>query len=164
MSTKNSGIHSQAPLPGNGSRAKLLLVDDDAAIRRILLRLLADEGYEVESVPNGELALETISQNAFDLILLDLNMPEMDGWETFEQLAEKHPLLPVMVITARPNQMASARAAGVGALLEKPLDCRRLLDEIARLLAEPRQARLARLAGRPSSFTFVPPEHNEESN
>ena len=163
MSAKNSNHHASDKPSGNARRAKLLLVDDDVSIRKILLRLLADDGYEVESAPNGEQALEMISNQAFDLVLLDLNMPEMDGWETFEQLAEKHPLLPVMIITARSNQIASARAAGVSALLEKPLDCRRLLDEIPRLLAEPRQARLARLAGRPYSFAFVPPGHIDDS-
>jgi DNA-binding NtrC family response regulator len=84
-------------------------------------------------------------------------MPEMDGWETFEELAVREPLLPVIVITARANQLFPALAAGVGALLEKPLDFTRLLEEIPRLLEEPRQVRLARLAGRPSVFSYVRP-------
>ncbi len=136
---------------------KILLVDDDAAIRRFLLRLLSGEGYSVLTAANGEEALEYASAAKFDLVLLDLNMPEMDGWETFEELTQVHPLLPVIVITARPNQLFAALAAGVGALLEKPLDLTRLLEEIPRLLREPRQERLARLAGRPSVFSYVPP-------
>jgi len=136
---------------------KILLVDDDSAIRRLLLRVLSGEGYSVLTAVNGEEALEFASAAKFDLVLLDLNMPAKDGWETFEELSELHPLLPVIVITARPNQIFPALAAGVGALLEKPLDFTRLLEEIPRLLQEPRQTRLARLAGRPSLFSYVPP-------
>jgi CheY-like chemotaxis protein len=138
-------------------KKKILLVDDDSAIRKLLLRLLSGEGYSVLTAANGDEALEFAANAKFDLVLLDLNMPEKDGWETFEELTESHPLLPVIVITARPNQLFAALAAGVGALLEKPLDFTRLLEEIPRLLAEPRQVRLARLAGRPSVFSYIPP-------
>lgn len=158
MTTKaqSSGTEADArELSGDGK--KILLVDDDAAIRRFLLRLLTGEGYRVLPAANGQEALEFASTARFDLVLLDLNMPEMDGWETFEGLTQEHPLLPVIVITARPNQLFPALAAGVGALLEKPLDLTRLLEEIPRLLREPRQERLARLAGRPSVFSYVPP-------
>jgi CheY-like chemotaxis protein len=143
---------------------KILLVDDDSAIRRILRRVLSGEGYDVVTAANGEEALELAAANHFDLVLLDLNMPEKDGWETFEELTECHPLLPVIVITARPNQIFPALAAGVGALLEKPLDLNRLLEEIPRLLGEPRQTRLARLAGRPSVFSYVPPGENHDES
>jgi CheY-like chemotaxis protein len=143
---------------------KILLVDDDAAIRRFLLRLLTGEGYSVLTAENGEEALEFAAAAKFDLVLLDLNMPEKDGWETFEELTQEHPLLPVIVITARPNQLFAALAAGVGALLEKPLDLTRLLEEIPRLLQEPRQERLARLAGRPSVFSYVPPGESRKGS
>jgi CheY-like chemotaxis protein len=158
MTTNTKSLESERDgtvLSGDGK--KILLVDDDAAIRRFLLRLLSAEGYRVLPAANGEEALEFASAAKFDLVLLDLNMPEKDGWETFEELTVEHPLLPVIVITARPNQLFPALAAGVGALLEKPLDLTRLLEEIPRLLQEPRQERLARLAGRPSVFSYVPP-------
>jgi CheY-like chemotaxis protein len=145
-------------------KKKILLVDDDSAIRRILRRVLSGEGYTVLTAANGEEALQLASADHFDLVLLDLNMPEKDGWETFEELTECHPLLPVIVITARPNQIFPALAAGVGALLEKPLDLNRLLEEIPRLLEEPRQTRLARLAGRPSVFSYVPPGENHDES
>jgi DNA-binding response OmpR family regulator len=158
MTTKAKSPVSEADgtmLSGDGQ--KILLVDDDAAIRRFLLRVLSAEGYRVLPAANGEEALEFASAARFDLVLLDLNMPEKDGWETFEELTVEHPLLPVIVITAKPNQLFPALAAGVGALLEKPLDLTRLLQEILRLLRESRQERLARLAGRPSVFGYVPP-------
>ena len=89
-------------------KKKILLVDDDSAIRRILRRVLSGEGYSVLTAANGEEALELAAAEHFDLVLLDLNMPEKDGWETFEELTEFHPLLPVIVITARPNQIFPA--------------------------------------------------------
>ncbi len=85
------------------AKQKILLVDDDPAIRQILCRLLVDEDYLVETAANGVEALETID-DSIDLVLLDLNMPVKDGWDTFEALSFKYPWLPIILITARPNQ------------------------------------------------------------
>jgi two-component system response regulator (stage 0 sporulation protein F) len=139
------------------AKEKILLVDDDPGIRRILLRLLAEEGYRVMTASNGIEALERAEDTKFDLVLLDLNMPQKDGWETFEQLTAKNPLLPVILITARPNQIFPAMAAGVGALLEKPLDFVKLFVMIENLLEEPAQVRLGRMTGQTSAFRYIPP-------
>jgi CheY-like chemotaxis protein len=138
-------------------RPRILLVDDDPAIRQILVRLLSEEGYLVLSAANGIEALALSGATKFDLVLLDLNMPIKNGWETFEQLSSKYPLLPIILITARPNQFFPALAAGVGALLEKPLDFTRLFQTIHELLEEPEEERLERLAGRSRAFNYVPP-------
>jgi CheY-like chemotaxis protein len=143
---------------------KILLVDDDSAVRKILLRLLTEEGYRVLPAANGLEALEFAAVTRFDLVLLDLNMPRKNGWETFEQLTTDDPLLPVIVITARPNQLFPALASGVGALLEKPLDFTRLLETIQHLVAEPPAVRLARIAGRPSAFSYIPPRETGGKN
>ena len=143
------------------AKKKILLVDDDTAIRKILLRLLSEEGYSVLPAANGVEALEFASIAKFDLVLLDLNMPQKGGWETFEQLTADDPLLPIIVITARPNQLFPALASGVGALLEKPLDFARLLETIRNLVDEPAEVRLARLAGKPSGFSYIPPRENK---
>ena len=113
-------------------KKKILLVDDDPAIRQILVRLLEDENYFVLTAANGVEALALVEATKFDLVLLDLNMPVKDGWQTFEQMSAKNPLLPVILITARPNQFFPALASGVGALLEKPLA---LLVRLSRPLA-----------------------------
>lgn len=138
-------------------KERILLVDDDWAIRRMLARLLGEEGYCVTSASSGVEALERVNAESFDLVLLDLNMPVKDGWETYEQLALKEPLTPVVVITARPNQHFTALAAGIGALMEKPLDLSKLTQTIRELLDEPDEIRIARLAGRPADFHYVPP-------
>ena len=145
-------------------RDKILLVDDDYAIRRVLVRLLAEEGFEAAAAANGIEALELAEGTRFDLVLLDLNMPGKNGWETFEQLNTRHPLLPIIVITARNNQLFPALASGAGALMEKPLDFLKLIQTIRELLAEPADARLARLAGKPARFAHFPtPDQTGES-
>ena len=146
------------PKAAKPAKGKILLVDDDPAIRQILRRLLGEEDYLVLTAANGVEALELDRATKFDLVLLDLNMPMKDGWETFKQLSTQHPLLPIIVITARPNQFFPALASGVGALLEKPLDFAKLFDTIRVLLEEPAEVRMARYQGRPSVFNYIPPK------
>ncbi len=141
-----------------GARAKILLTDDDPAIRHILLRLLTDEGYHVLTAANGVEALELARVTKFDLVLLDLNMPMKDGWETFEQLTNWQPALPIILITARPNQLFPALASGVVALMEKPLDLTKLFSTIHNLMEEPLETRLTRSMGQGSVFSYVPPK------
>jgi CheY-like chemotaxis protein len=136
---------------------RLLLVDDDSGVRRSLVGLLEGEGYRVSSASDGQEALDLVAAAPVDLVLLDLNMPRKNGWDTFERLTTENPLLPVIIITARSGQLFTALAGGVGALLEKPLDIPSLLRTIKDLLAEPAQQRLARVTGRPGRFSYHPP-------
>jgi two-component system response regulator MprA len=138
------------------ARKKVLLVDDDPAIRQILVRLLAEENFLVLTAANGVEALALNDAAEFDLVLLDLNMPIKDGWSTLEQLTVDSPTLPIIVITARPNQFLPALTSGVGALLEKPLDFTKLFQTIHGLLAEAEEMRLARPAKRSTAFNYVP--------
>jgi len=138
-------------------KLKILLVDDDPGVRRMLQRVLEEEDYVVVAAANGSKALETAKSAAPDLALLDLNLPVQNGWETLEQLATENPLLPVIIITARPNQLFPALASGAGALMEKPLDLPKLLRTIRDLLAEPAEARLGRMAGKRAEFHYLPP-------
>ena len=103
---------------------------------------------------NGQQALDLANQSAADLVLLDLNMPVKNGWDTFEQLTGEHPLLPIIIITARPNQVFTALSAGAGALLEKPMDIPTLLRAMRKLLAETAEQRLARLVGKNTEFHY----------
>jgi DNA-binding response OmpR family regulator len=140
------------------AKKRILLVDDDPAIRQILMRLLTEEDYYVLTAANGVEALALVASMKFDLVLLDLNMPIKDGWDTFEQLTTENPLMPIILITARSNQFFPALAAGVGALLEKPLDFEKLFATICALLEERPELRLARMTGRPSVFRYIPPK------
>lgn len=150
--------------PVSSAKKTLLLADDDPAIRQILLRLLMDENYNVITAANGLEAIQLAEANEVDLVLLDLNMPVQDGWQAFEQLTGQDPALPIIVITARPNQFFPALAAGAGALLEKPLDFAKLFKAIRELLDEPVEDRLARITGRAAVFHYVSsiPENNQK--
>jgi len=127
----------------------------------MLQRVLEDEGYLVISAADGPQALAVAATEAPDLVLLDLNLPVQSGWETFERLTAEKPSLAVIIITARPNQLFPALASGAGALMEKPLDLPKLLRTIHELLAEPVEARVARLAGARAEFHYLPPKERQ---
>ncbi len=135
-------------------RKRVLLVDDDPTVRDSLYDVLVAEGYGVIPAGNGLQAVDLAQRLPCDLVLLDLNMPLMNGWDTFEQLTREHPILPVVIITARPNQVFTAASAGAAALLEKPLDIPTLLEAMQKLLAETVEQRLARLVGRHTEFYY----------
>lgn len=125
----------------------ILIVDDDDAIRESLRKLLQAEGYDVRLAANGREGLDQFDPANVDLLLLDLNLPQKSGWDLFERFSSMNPLIPIIIITGRDNQYKLAAAAGVGALMEKPLDVPLLLQTITALLAEPAETRLKRLVG-----------------
>jgi DNA-binding response OmpR family regulator len=142
----------ESSLPGK----RILLVDDDPTVRDSLSNVLVTEGYAVIPAENGQQALDLADQLSVDLVLLDLNMPVKNGWDTFERLAAEHPLVPIIIATARPNQLFTALSAGAGALLEKPMDIPTLLRAIKMLLVETAEQRLARLVGKKTEFHYRP--------
>lgn len=144
-------------------RKTILLVDDDPSVREMIGRVLTGEGYLVLSAANGAEALGIAEVNHIDLVLLDLAMPVKGGWDTFEQLTARDPLLAIIIITARPNQLFTALGAGVGALLEKPLDFPKLLKTVSLLLTESMERRLARIAGQNAEFHYLPSTGKEVS-
>jgi len=159
----------EAPVPVTKSRTerpakrKILLVDDNPSTRRVLFRLLAGENFLVLTAPTGTDALELVQITKFDLVLLDLKTRVEDGWETFGRLSAQNPLLPVILITDRPNQFFHAMASGIGALLEKPLNFTRLFHTIHSLLEEPAKGRLARFTRRPAGFHYIPPKEGAQN-
>jgi DNA-binding response OmpR family regulator len=124
---------------------KILLADDDRAVRRSLSRAFESEGFDVLTAEDGRAAVREFIAECPDLVLLDLNMPEKDGWQAFDLIETLHPFVPVIIITARPNQFGRARMAGADALMEKPLDLPLLVQTVNRLLKEPDDQRLARM-------------------
>ena len=145
------------PPPGSSVAGKrILLVDDDPTVRDSLNDVLVSEGYVVIAAENGQQALDLVDKSLVDLVLLDLNMPGKNGWDTFERLTAEHPLIPIIIATARPNQLFTALNSGVGALMEKPMDIPTLLRTMDKLLAESAQQRLARLTGNGTEFNYKP--------
>jgi len=105
---------------------RVLVVDDNEMNRDMLARRLAKRGFDVEVAENGVLALEAIEEHDFDLVLLDINMPDMDGFEVLERVREGHSAasLPVLMATARDDSEDIVRALQMGAndYVTKPLD------------------------------------------
>jgi len=133
---------STAPAP-----KRVLIVDDDAPVREAIGDLLQLVGYEVFQSGDGQEALAKFDANQLDLVLLDLGLPNKSGWDAFEGFTARNPALPIIVITGLARQSEMAQAAGVGALMEKPLDAAQLLQTMQELLSEPVEARLRRLCG-----------------
>lgn len=139
-------------------RPRILLADDDASIRESLGKLLRNAGYQVTFAADGQEAVEKFDAGQTNLVVLDLQMPNKSGWDAFERVTAANPLVPVIIITDRSSQYKLARAAGVGALLEKPLDIPFLLQTIRDLLTESPEARLRRIASQEGTFRFSSPD------
>lgn len=105
---------------------RILVVDDDDAVREGLRDVLVAEGYAAVTAINGIQALAALRRQPCDLVLLDMNMPLLNGWGTIGELRRLQHQLPVMIITAQPDQAALARECEVD-LMEKPLDLPRIL-------------------------------------
>jgi DNA-binding response OmpR family regulator len=133
------------PAPDASDKAVILIVDDDATIRESLAAVFRSEKYRVRVAENGRVAVRRFLECSPNLILLDLNMPDVDGWKAFEVMARLAPYVPVIVITARPNQARRAAEAGVDMLLEKPLDIPTLLETVRKLLATPETSRFGQV-------------------
>jgi len=104
-------------------RPSVLIVDDEAGVRSALSGVLRDEGYLVEAVDSGEACLERTVRNAFDVIILDIWLPGMDGISTLARLQERHVDAPVVMISGHGNIESAVRAIKMGAFdfVEKPL-------------------------------------------
>jgi two-component system, cell cycle response regulator DivK len=140
-----AGVPPDRHSPSQHTLKRILLADDDPGIREMLGKVLESERYEVILAKNGNEAATKSVASEPDLVLLDLNMPERDGWSAFRFLDTAHPLIPVIIITARPNQSTHAEELGVDALMEKPLNLPVLLEAIEDLLAETEAERTSRL-------------------
>lgn len=138
-------------------KPRLLLADDDRGIRESLSKLLRGVGYDVTLATNGGHVLETVYHHSFHVLLLDLNMPEMDGWETLARVTQLRPHLPIVVITAQPNQRDWLARGGARALMEKPLDLPLLLQTLQDLLTDPAPAVAASPPPAGPRFRHLPP-------
>jgi DNA-binding response OmpR family regulator len=136
-------------------KGRILVVDDDESVRESLKKVLEGSGYEVVLASDGAEAAMHFEAVRIDLLLLDLILPNQGGWDVFEQLTTRRPIVPVIIVTGLPGQEGTALMAGAGALFEKPLDAAALLQRMEELLAEPPEPRLERLCGRLQDTTYV---------
>ncbi len=124
----------------------ILIADDDEAVLTMLGRFLESENYYVVFARNGVQALAEFLIKPYDLLLLDLTMPDCEGWEVFDALSKLHPMMPIIIMTGLVGQQERAARVGADALLEKPLDPPSLLQTVRAVLSRERPARMARAA------------------
>jgi two-component system cell cycle response regulator DivK len=124
----------------DGMRRTVLVVEDEDELRAMVRNVLSWSGYRVLEAPSGEAALAVFESEQPDLMLLDIRLPGIDGWEVLVQLHGLGRLksLPVVVFSAYDAAPVAARAAGFGcrAFVQKPFSIRELLATLERVLAE----------------------------
>lgn len=111
------------------SNPYILVVDDDETIREFLSLALMDEGYRVNTAWHGAAALKVVAQESPDLILLDMRMPVMDGWEFARNYRQQPgPHAPIVVLTAATDAAAFASQVNAAGHLAKPFDLNELIN------------------------------------
>ena len=137
---------------------RILIVEDDPVFLRPLLRVVEAEGYEVRAAQNGEVALDLLRREDFDLVLTDKLLPKMDGIELVRQIKSDHPEVAVVIMTAHATVESAVEALRLGAVdfLLKPFDLTEavLVVRHAIELQDLRQAKGARVRRNQEQFSF----------
>lgn len=116
--------------------AKILIIDDEKSIRISLKEILSFEQHEVDLAENGKMGLEMQKSNNYDVIFLDIKMPQMDGMEVLEKIIQDNPELPVVMISGHGTIDTAVEAIKKGAFdfIQKPLDLNRIMITIKNAL------------------------------
>lgn len=119
-------------------KKKILVVDDEDALRTVLSSELAGEGYEVETAADGDEAINVVQTKPFDLVLLDIKMPKVDGFEVLKFLKSKYPNVKVIMLTGFADLKNAIESKKLGAedFVSKPYDLVDLLTTIERVVSE----------------------------
>jgi len=139
------------------SRVKILVAEDDAHIRDGLRDALESEGYDVEPAADGKRALEAYRREHFDLILLDIMMPEVNGYEVCRTIRRTENATPIIMLTAKGEEVDKVVGLELGAddYVTKPFGVRELLARVAAALRRARgSSGKANTAHLPDAFAF----------
>jgi two-component system response regulator VicR len=122
------------------SKGRILCIEDHPEMIDLMRLILERRGYEVQGAVGGKAGLEALRRDPPDLVLLDLMMPEVDGWEIFRQLKASSELkkIPVVVVTAKAqgiDRVLGLQIAGVDDYITKPFGPKQLVASVERLLA-----------------------------
>lgn len=110
----------------------VLVVDDDASIVNTVSAVLGDEGYDVATASNGQLALRHLEDQVPALVLLDMRMPVMDGWQFAQEVRRRGLDVPIVVMTAAQDAARWAGEIGADGFVAKPFDIDDLLGAVER--------------------------------
>ncbi len=123
----------------NPGAMRVLIVDDDQDIRRALLDLLESRHYMAKSVGTGVQALEQVRDQRFGVVILDLELPDVNGLEVLRRLKEGDPILPIVMLTATSNDADKTAAFhyGAKAFFTKPYNSRALISAVSEAIRRP---------------------------
>jgi DNA-binding NtrC family response regulator len=124
-----------------GEAARILVVDDDENIRKVLEEILADEGYIVESVGTAKKGIEKTQKSFYNLALIDVRLPDMEGVELLSRMRETKPKMRKIIITGYPtvqNAMAAVNR-GADAFVVKPFEVEKILETIREQLKKQKE-------------------------
>ncbi|MFH1961946.1 MAG: response regulator [bacterium] len=117
---------------------RILVVDDEVHIRKILEHVLIEAGYDVVSAHDGEEAINITEKETVDLVITDLSMPKLTGWELTVKLKhdEKTKNIPVIVLTAlvQDDEIEKARKSGANTIVPKPFSPRKIVEMVESML------------------------------
>ena len=119
-------------------KESILIVDDDVSVRKTLSSILSAEGYVVEAVDNGKEALKAVEKQLFDVVLIDIELPDIKGVDLLSKLKQKQPRMVRIIITGFPSMDNAINAVNEGAdgYVLKPFDPEQLLKTIRKHLDE----------------------------
>ena len=131
----------------NGGKLRVLLVDDEPAILRFLRTGLAAQGFAVSEVGTGAAAMAAIGQQAADVVVLDLGLPDMDGLQVIGQVRDSGSVLPIIVLSSRDDEVSKVAALDGGAddFVTKPFG----IDELFARIRAAQRHRLQQAGERP---------------
>jgi DNA-binding NtrC family response regulator len=115
-----------------GETARILIIDDDENIRKVLVTILEDEGYSVDSVDTARKAIEKTKRNFYNLALIDVRLPDMEGIELLTKMKDTTPKMRKIIITGYPTLQNAVEAVnkGADAYVMKPFDVEKVLRQI----------------------------------
>ena len=122
-------------------RYRILVIDDDEGIREVFSTILRQSGYEVDTAQNAREAIEKSRLNLYDLALVDIRLPDMEGTKLLEQLVDTTPKMKKIIVTGYPSLDNSVESLNKGAdgYIMKPVDTATLLSMVEKHLNERRQ-------------------------
>jgi CheY-like chemotaxis protein len=122
-------------------KGRILLVDDDPAAQKLYRAYLQKDGYEVVTAISGLEGVEASERQPVDAVLMDLNMPGLDGWMAMSLIRARRPDVPTIVLSSQSGSdlEARARTAGVAAYLSKPCTPEALLKAVALAIEKSRR-------------------------
>ena len=111
---------------------RILVAEDSSVILNLTRKILGQKNYEIETVKNGQEVLKSLSASPFDLILLDIHMPKMDGMECAQEIRKSDQDIPIIAISGNANNytMKDFKSVGINDYLPKPLNYDQMLEMV----------------------------------